>query len=82
MRQSKNEESGLLVDGLRRITETPAYRAAFAEIEREVTALYAKPICDAGPFRRLLLERARRREINRRAEELAPSDALYLSGAR
>lgn len=54
-------------------------RAALIEqVTREVQARYAEALAVAGFWGRLRLRRRMRQEIERRMEELAPDNALYL----
>jgi hypothetical protein len=53
-------------------------RAAYApEIEREMRAQYAKQWRTSGPLRRLALRWRMKREVKRRLEAIAPTEALY-----
>lgn len=55
-----------------------AWRALVATVESEVEMAYRKEMQEATRWRRLILRLKVEREIQRRLEDLAPSDALYL----
>jgi len=70
--------SGFLPDGRRRLIETAEYQAARERAIADVRASYAAALSQGSLLRRALARYQMRREIARRLEALAPSQALYL----
>ncbi len=68
-----------VADGEGRLRKTHEFRAASRAIAREVRDEFAVRFENAGPIRRLWLRAEMKREIRSRIEQLAPSDAHYLS---
>jgi hypothetical protein len=71
---SNTSDLGFVADGQDRILKS----AEAEDLRQRILARYSLAISRSSGRRRMLLERACEREIARRLEELAPSDALYL----
>lgn len=72
MPQIDSGSSQFVADG-----QCRAWAAHAPEIEREARAQYAEQWRTSGPLLRLVLRWRIKREIKRRLEAIAPSEALY-----
>lgn len=68
----------IVADGPERWTTTPEYAEQCREVTARVEERYRERLARAGWFSRLLLLLARRRELSRELEKLAPESACYL----
>lgn len=66
-----------VADGYERLTKSPEFRAARAEVIASVEARYAEHLAGAGVLRGLMLRLRMRREIAQELSKIAPPDALY-----
>jgi len=68
----------IIENGRERLLQAPEVQEKIAAVRREVEAQYTERYATAGCIKRRILRWKMEREIARRIEQIAPSDALYL----
>ncbi len=73
---------GFLPNGQARLRASEWHAAESARIRRGACARFDPLIAEATGFAALRLRLAKAREVRKRIAQLAPDDALYVSGTR